>query len=83
MRIPGPPGVSQVVSTPVDGAKFCSLSSALMRHSIAWPLTQICSSLNDNGWPEARAICSFTRSMPVVISVTVCSTWIREFTSMK
>src|SRR5258708_6435399 len=82
-RIPGPAGGSHVVSTPVDGLKFWSASSALMRHSIAWPFTQICSSEKLSGLPSASAICSFTRSMPVTASVTVCSTWMRAFTSMK
>jgi hypothetical protein len=33
--------------------------------------------------PAATRICSCTMSMPVVISVTGCSTWIRVFISMK
>ncbi len=33
--------------------------------------------------PSAMRICAFTRSMPVTASVTVCSTWMRGFTSMK
>ena len=33
--------------------------------------------------PSARRICAFTRSTPVTISVTVCSTWMRGLTSMK
>jgi hypothetical protein len=81
--MPGPAGGSHVVSVPVEGAKFASGSSAFTRHSMAWPVTQICSSLNDSGSPAASAICSFTRSTPVTASVTVCSTWIRAFTSMK
>ncbi len=36
-----------------------------------------------SGSPAAIRICSFTRSMPVIISVTGCSTWIRVFISMK
>ena len=35
------------------------------------------------GRPEAILICCFTRSIPVTISVTGCSTWIRALTSMK
>ena len=37
----------------------------------------------DSGSPAATRICSRTRSMPVTSSVTVCSTWIRVFISMK
>ena len=33
--------------------------------------------------PEAISSCVFTRSMPVIISVTGCSTWMRVFISMK
>ena len=33
--------------------------------------------------PMAMRICAFTMSMPVTTSVTVCSTWMRGFTSMK
>ena len=33
--------------------------------------------------PAAMRICSLTRSMPVTISVTGCSTWMRVFISMK
>ena len=43
--------------------------------------TSLC--LTDSGAPAAIRICSFTRSMPVIISVTGCSTWIRVFISMK
>src|SRR5258708_7270957 len=34
-------------------------------------------------WPWATRIWLFTRSTPVTTSVTVCSTWMRGFTSMK
>ena len=37
----------------------------------------------DRGWPSAMRIWARTRSMPVTISVTVCSTWMRGFISMK
>jgi hypothetical protein len=33
--------------------------------------------------PEAISSCAFTRSMPVISSVTGCSTWMRVFISMK
>ncbi len=35
------------------------------------------------GRTTATRICSFTRSIPVIISVTGCSTWMRVFISMK
>ena len=41
------------------------------------------SCFKDSGAPAAMRICSMTRSMPVIISVTVCSTWRRVFISMK
>ena len=37
----------------------------------------------DNGRPEAIAICSFTMSTPLTISVTGCSTCMRVFISRK
>ena len=33
--------------------------------------------------PSAMRICAWTMSIPVTTSVTVCSTWMRGFTSMK
>jgi hypothetical protein len=33
--------------------------------------------------PSVMRICALTMSMPVTSSVTVCSTWMRGFTSMK
>ena len=38
---------------------------------------------NDSRSPAATRNCSATRSMPVTISVTGCSTWMRVFISMK
>ena len=38
---------------------------------------------NDNFSPAATRNCSLTRSTPMTISVTGCSTWIRVFISMK
>ena len=64
---------------PGAGAKPCWGSSAFRRASMAWP--------NDGGGspssssPAAMRSCSLTRSTPVVISVTGCSTWSRVFTS--
>ena len=36
-----------------------------------------------SGNPSLIKICRFTRSNPVIVSVTVCSTWILGFISMK
>ena len=38
---------------------------------------------SSNVSPAAMRICEVTRSMSVTSSVTVCSTWIRGFISMK
>ena len=58
-------------------------SSALMRHSSAWPWNVRSFCANDSVFPAATRICSFTRSRPVTSSVTPCSTWMRVFISMK
>jgi hypothetical protein len=47
----------------------------------AWPGTPL--SGEPMRAPSAMRICAFTRSIPVAHSVTVCSTWMRGFTSMK
>ena len=67
---------------PGDGLNVLAFS-ALMRHSMAWPerITSSCESVS--GAPEAMRICSMTRSSPVIISVTGCSTCRRVFISMK
>ena len=81
-RTPGPPGWKKWRIVPGEGVKFHG-SSALIRHSSAWPekVTSFCE--NDSASPAATWICSFTRSRPVTSSVTPCSTWIRVFISMK
>ena len=73
-RTPQPPGSSHASMRPGDGAKV-SGSSALMRHSNAWPRQR------DVGLREGqrarrarRGCCCCTMSMPAVISVTGCST---------
>ena len=68
---------------PGDGWKSRSGSSALMRHSMAWPRIFTSSWVNPSGSPPAMRSCSWIRSTPVTISVTVCSTWMRALTSMK
>ncbi len=58
-------------------------SSALMRHSMAWPRSSMSRWRNGSFSPAAMRICFCTMSMPVTISVTGCSTWMRVFISMK
>ena len=65
-----------------EGMKVCG-SSALIRHSIAWPCRWIWSWRQVIPSPCATRICSRTRSIPLIISVTGCSTWSRVFISMK
>ena len=68
--------------TPGEGTNV-SGSSALMRHSIEWPVNVTSLCLKDSRPPAAIRICSFTMSMPVTISVTGCSTCRRVLASMK
>ena len=82
-RTPGPPGTTSFDTTPGLGMKFLAAFSALMRTSMAAPVRRMSSCFNRNGWPSAMRSISFTRSMPVIISVTGCSTWMRVFISMK
>ncbi len=72
-----PPGVG-----PEPGAG----SSVVMRHCSAAPRELMSSWLQTEvgeGLPAAIRICDCTRSTSVTSSVTVCSTWMRGFTSMK
>ena len=71
------------VILPGDGRKFLSGSSALMRTSMAAPRLCTSACVSRNGSPCAMRIISRTRSMPVIISVIGCSTWMRVFISMK
>ena len=63
-----------------SGRKPRPTSSALMRNSNAWPRGAGVS-VTDSGRPSATRSCSITRSMPVVSSVTGCSTCRRVLTS--
>ena len=72
------PGVLRAAKGPdgaplVRGRKVTGFS-ALIRHSIAWPLTTISFWVAGRSPPAAIRICSSTRSMSVIISVTGCST---------
>ena len=77
-----PPGVWNPVTFPAEGANV-SGSSAQIRHSMAWPRRFTVSPSMGIFSPAAIMICIFTRSSPVTISVTGCSTWMRVFISRK
>ncbi|SIK20645.1 Uncharacterised protein [Mycobacteroides abscessus subsp. abscessus] len=71
---------------PVSGRNEFAGSSVVMRHCRAAPL------IRRSSWrrprssrlsPAAMRICEATRSTSVISSVTVCSTWMRGFISMK
>ena len=79
-RMPGPLGALSAVIRPGNGANPSDGSSALRRNSIACPSCAGLSAAIDA--PAAIRSCQATRSMPLVISVTGCSTWIRVLTSM-
>ena len=83
IRTPGPAGSRYPVIRPGAGAKFLEASSALIRHSIAWPDRRTSSWPSDSGSPAAMRSCSRTMSSPVTSSLTGCSTWSRAFSSMK
>ena len=53
-----------------------------MRASKAWPSSAISSCVFGSFSPDATRNCHSTRSMPVTISVTGCSTCSRVFISM-
>jgi hypothetical protein len=53
------------------------------RQALAAPRSWSCSCFQGSGSPLATAICRRTRSSPVTISVTGCSTWRRVFISRK
>ena len=71
------------VAAASDGANPWAGSSAYRRHSMAAPWIRMSSWAQGSGAPSATAIWAATRSIPVTISVTGCSTWSRAFTSMK
>src|SRR5437899_1618051 len=73
-RIPGPAGSRTRAMTPLAGRKPAAGSSAVMRHSIAAPRRTTSACANGSGSPAAMASCKATRSSPVTISVTGCST---------
>ena len=86
-RTPLPPGERYVVILPVSGRKLLAGSSVVIRHcsaDAAQPdvvLRQ--AEVRRASRPTAIRSCDCTRSTSVTSSVTVCSTWIRGFISMK
>ena len=86
-RTPGPPGDRYDVMVPVSGRNSLAGSSVVMRHCSAKPRAWMSSctsrSRSASVAPAAIWICACTRSTPVTSSVTVCSTWMRGFISMK
>ena len=85
-RTPGPPGERYVVILPVSGRKSLAGSSVVIRHCSAAPRIRIESWVSPRSAsvsPAAMRSCDWTRSTSVISSVTVCSTWIRGFISMK
>ena len=65
------------------GCEFLDASSALMRHSIACPRSSTSTWAYASSSPAAARMPSLTMSIPVVISVTQCSTCTRVFISRK
>ena len=63
--------------------KLLNGSSALTRTSMEWPDMAMSAWATERGAPKATRIISATRSWPVIISVTGCSTWMRVFISRK
>ena len=80
--MPGPPGTCHDVIRPGDGVNLNGCS-ALIRHSMEWPRNSMSRWRNGIFSPAAMRSCIWTMSMPVIISVTGCSTWTRVFISMK
>ena len=71
------------MNVPADGANCSIAFSALMRHSMAWPLNVISSWSHGKASPAATRICSDDDIDAGYRSVTGCSTWIRVLASMK
>jgi hypothetical protein len=72
--------------TPVSGRKPLAGSSVVTRHCSAAPESVTWSWLRFSSGrvaPAAMRSCAMTRSRSVTCSVTVCSTWMRGFISMK
>ena len=75
-----------MVILPVSGRKPLAGSSVVIRHWSAKPrgcTESWVRSRSARVAPAAMSICDCTRSTAVTSSVTVCSTWMRGFISMK
>ena len=84
--MPAPPGDRYVVMMPVSGRKPLAGSSVVIRHCSAAPRIWMPSWSRPSSAsvsPDAMRSCACTRSTSVISSVTVCSTWMRGFISMK
>ena len=71
---------------PVSGRKPLAGSSVVIRHCSAAPRSRTASWVRPSSGrvaPEAIRSWALTRSTSVTSSVTVCSTWMRGFISMK
>src|SRR5438309_1654000 len=73
-RIPGPDGSRTRESPPPARRIPLKESSAVMRHLIAAAVCTMPACPNGNGSPDAIRSWSATRSSPVTLSVTGCST---------
>ncbi len=85
-RTPPPPAERYTVICPASGRNPLLGSSVVIRHWSAAPRSWMSSCViprSSNVSPDAMRICEMTRSTSVTSSVTVCSTWIRGFISMK
>ena len=85
-RMPAPPGERYAVILPASGRKPFAGFSVVTRHCSAKPRWWIVAwerPRSSSVAPPAIRICARTRSTSVVSSVTVCSTWMRGFISMK
>ena len=81
-----PIGDLNTLILPVSGINPCFGSSVVTLLYIAYPLVFISSCFNPKSFrdaPPAIIIYACTISIPVISSVTVCSTYILGFTSIK
>ena len=83
-RTPGPPGADVDLEAARGGGErpvgVLGVDAALDGVALQLDVVLLATA---SGSPAATRICALTRSMPVSISVTGCSTWMRALTSMK
>ena len=82
VSIRAPSGKRRWDRRPVAGRKPAGTSSAYSRASNAWPVIAMSCCCRGSGSPLATRSCHSTRSIPVIASVTGCSTCRRVFISM-